>query len=170
MQRWRIGRRWIPRQKTEGTRYCGPRSRPSRHMIRLVPSETLTLRSIRCRGLLWVCSWAAYWALWAAPLPPAYLAPERWMVGLSLKRANRYVLTPRWIQRGKKFNVLSTSLFGPLRHQPLLVLGVSDPVFRNSRFDSLLLIRGFDVADQRGWAGVDAGETRTSRQARASSS
>jgi hypothetical protein len=90
--------------------------------------------------------------LWAAPLPLAYLAPERWMVGLSLKRANRYVLTPRWIPRGKKFNVLSTSLFGPLRHQPLLVLGVRDPEFSYSRLDRLLRVGSLDVANQRGRA------------------
>jgi hypothetical protein len=33
------------------------------------------------------------------------------MVGLLPRRANKYVLIPKWIQPAKKFNALSTSLF-----------------------------------------------------------
>ena len=52
---------------------------------------------------------------------------------------------------------MTQALFRPLRHQPLLVLGVRDRKLPNGSADGLLLIRGFDVADQGGGAGFEAG-------------
>jgi hypothetical protein len=41
-----------------------------------------------------------------------------------------------------------TPVFHPLRHQPLLVLGLGDPKFADSNADSSIRIGRFDVADQ----------------------
>ena len=52
---------------------------------------------------------------------------------------------------------MTQALFRPLRHQPLLVLGIGDLELPNSRADSRVLIGRFHVADQGGGAGLEAG-------------
>src|SRR3974390_502626 len=46
----------------------------------------------------------------------------------------------------------------PLHHHPLLMLGVGNRKFSNSRADSRVLVRRFNVADQGGGAGFQAGD------------